>query len=202
MMAAQNTSRAPKGSAQMSASATRWEEIAARGWALMQRLGRFGYGEVQVELSISDAAARRLVRDCLADGRIEVLCGGNGSRRKTFTLTEPHRPPADRSTAQQAQLWRAARGLKVFTPTDLVAHCTPEVAAGRDEASLYCQSLLRAGYLTVVQTAIPGRRDARYRLVRDSGPLAPRERRVRAVWDENLGELVYVAGAGRIGGEA
>jgi hypothetical protein len=42
--------------------------------------------------------------------------------------------------------------------------------------------------------ALPGRREAIYRLVRDTGPRPPRERRVRAVWDENLGEYTYISG--------
>ncbi|MDP2064178.1 MAG: hypothetical protein Q8Q63_03405 [Phaeovulum sp.] len=41
---------------------------------------------------------------------------------------------------------------------------------------------------------MPGRREAIYRLIRNTGPRPPRERRVRAVWDDNLGELVLLNG--------
>ena len=45
--------------------------------------------------------------------------------------------------------------------------------------------------------ARPGVRAARYRLVRDTGPRAPRERRVRALWDDNERRYAHVPGTAR-----
>jgi hypothetical protein len=87
------------------------------------------------------------------------------------------------------------RALRSFSPTDVMAHShTPEFEVSLGTAQEYCQMLARSGHLRVMTKALPGRREAIYRLVRDTGPRPPRERRVRAVWDENLGEYTYISG--------
>jgi hypothetical protein len=85
------------------------------------------------------------------------------------------------------------RGLKSFTPTDLCAHSTsPELVVTVDEATSYCRALCAAGYLGVARKAEPGRREAIYRLARNTGPKPPREKRVRAVIDDNTKDIVVI----------
>ena len=87
--------------------------------------------------------------------------------------------------------------LTQFSPVDLAAVSDLEHApVSERDAQAYCQSLLRGEYLRVVEKARPGVRPAVYRLVRRTGPKPPVERRVAALFDENLGELTYVAGIG------
>jgi hypothetical protein len=94
-------------------------------------------------------------------------------------------------------LWRAMRMLQGFSPVDLAAHAaTPTVAVSPEDAAAYCQTLTRAGYLRVVRKAAPPLRPAIYRLVRNTGPLPPVLRRVRAVIDGNTGQIVHVGGIG------
>ena len=72
--------------------------------------------------------------------------------------------------------------------------CTDLVPVSLKDAHIYCQLLLKAEYLRVQQKAVPGRREASYRLIRNTGPLPPMERRVRAVIDQNEGKVTYLSG--------
>ncbi len=185
-----------------STSATRRKAVEAKAWALVQRITVFGYAEIAAELSISMEAATKIVRGWETEGRARVRSGGNAVARKKFEITPAYREPQDRAGKVALQLWTGMRGLKSFTPVDLAAHCRADLAVTVAEASEYCQALLRAGYLRVLRTAIPDTRPAQYALIRNTGPKPPRERRVRAVYDENDGAFVYIAGAGRLGGDA
>ncbi|MDO9527116.1 MAG: hypothetical protein Q7J57_16515, partial [Gemmobacter sp.] len=162
-----------------STTSTRIAAIEARAWALAQRIGIFGYAEIAAELSISMEAATKIVRGWESEGRISIKSGGNASGRKRFAVAADHRPPQGRVGAVAQQLWQSMRGLKQFSPVDLAAHCRADLGVTPAEASEYCQALLRAGYLRVARLAAPPARPAIYALIRNTGPRAPRERRVR-----------------------
>lgn len=180
------------------ATKARMPQIEEQAWAFALRVGVFGYAELSAELSISMAVATKLVKDWLEQGRVRVQRGGGGSVRKMYELTPAYREPKDRSSVIAAQLWTAMRGLKRFSPVDLASHCREDLRVGVADASAYCQSLLKGGYLRVLRTAVPGQREATYQLVVNTGPRAPRERRVVAVWDPNDGAYAYVSGIGRV----
>jgi hypothetical protein len=145
-------------------------------------------------------AARDIIGRWVTEGRMKVRSGGNQNGRKMFEVTSAYREPTDRISKVAQQMWTAMRGLKSFSPIDLQAHCTPDLSVDLAEASLYAQALLRGGYLNVVRTAMPGVRDATYKLIRDTGPRAPREKRVVAIWDPNEAAYAFISGLGRIGG--
>lgn len=166
----------------------------ARAWAVAQRLPVFGYAEIEVEAQVSRPMSVEIVSAWLADGRIRTRAIPGHAGRKMFELTPDTRDAMDRGTRIRQQLWTAARGLTVFTATDLAAHCTEDLAVTPAEASAFAQMLLKAGYLKVVALASPPAREARYRLLRDTGPKAPRERRITAVWDENEVRYVHIPG--------
>ena len=48
--------------------------------------------------------------------------------------------------------------------------------------------------MRVTRKAKPGVNEAFYRLIRDTGPRAPVEKRVRAIYDPNEERLTHVAG--------
>uniref|UniRef100_A4WS18 Uncharacterized protein n=1 Tax=Cereibacter sphaeroides (strain ATCC 17025 / ATH 2.4.3) TaxID=349102 RepID=A4WS18_CERS5 len=182
-------------------TAKRRPAVEAKAWAFALRVEVFGYAEISAEMTISMEAARDLVRGWEAEGRIRVQRGGSGASRKMFELTPAYRQPKDRSGQIGQQIWTAMRGLKTFTPLDLAAHCRADLRVDLREASAYCQALLRAGYLRVTRTAVPGQREATYQLVRNTGPRAPRERRITTVWDPNESAFAYIPGvAPRKGG--
>ena len=184
--------------AQTTMTAARRGGVEEKAWALVQRVGIFGYAEIAAELSISIDAATKIVRGWQAEGRVKVRHGGSGRVRKMFELTPAYREPQDRGSLIAAQLWTGMRGLKTFCPEGLRAHCREDLKVTLEDASAYCQALLRGGYLRVESTAVPGKREARYKLVHNSGPRAPVEKRVKAVWDPNEGAYAFVSGVGRV----
>lgn len=87
-------------------------------------------------------------------------------------------------------MWRSMRGLVQFTPRDLAVHSTtPTVSVSENTAKAYCTMLLKTGYLVVVQKAVPLKRQATYRLVRNTGPKPPQIQRVKHVYDPNTKEV-------------
>ncbi|MGV8987617.1 MAG: hypothetical protein ACOH2H_15205 [Cypionkella sp.] len=180
-------------------TAARRSATVARAWTYALRAGVFGYAELSAELSISMEAARDIIQAWIAEGRTKVRSGGSQAGRKMFELTQAYREPTDRTSKVAQQMWTAMRGLKTFTPVDLQAHCVPDLRVDLVEANTYAQALLRGGYLNVVRTAVPGVRDATYKLIRNTGPRAPREKRVQAIWDPNDAAYSFISGMGRIG---
>lgn len=93
------------------------------------------------------------------------------------------------------QLWRGMYMLKSFSYLDLKQHASIEISEAT--AKDYCKRLLAAGYLSVVRKADPHRGlVAKYRLLRNSGPMAPKVQRVQCVFDPNTG-LVHYPEAGQ-----
>lgn len=173
------------------------DALADAAWAVAERLGKFGYAEISAELGISMKRAARIVRSWRAAGACDLIQSGPKNRNVFQVVPEAKRlPNARRRGSAPQNIWNAMRGLRAFTPTDLAAHArTDDVVVTSESARSYCQALLRAGYLKVERKAVPGRREAIYRLIRNTGPKPPRERRVRAVVDDNLGEIVHVDGS-------
>lgn len=172
------------------------EAIAQACFAIALRLPTFGYAEIAAEQKISLKQATRIVRDWDGAGSVALVQSGTG-QRKMWKVTDgaqqrlqlpPNRSPED-------NMWTAMRGLKAFSPTDLAAHAnTDTVLVSVDDAQAYCRALLAAGHLSVTRKAVPGRKEAIYRLARNTGPRAPREKRVRAVIDDNTDAVVVISG--------
>lgn len=88
------------------------------------------------------------------------------------------------------RLWQTARAFGTFSATDLAAHASVEGdGIPVPEAQRFCRLLLGAGYLKVKRKAKPGYHDARYQLIRNTGPKAPHKRRVTVLVDPNTGEV-------------
>lgn len=173
------------------------EAIAEAALAAARLRATFSYADIAADVRIPMERATGLVCGWVAVGRAEVARDARGGLRKLFRLIgegEGAVRPAGRSP--EDNLWTAMRGLRSFAPTDLAAHATTEaVTVTVDHARAYCRFLLAAGYLRVMRKAEPSRRrEAIYRLVRNTGPKAPRERRVRAVLDPNTAALSLLAG--------
>jgi len=176
------------------------EAQATLAWNVALRKGEFTYQDISAETGISIRNTTSLVRSW--EARNAVMRIGRIGNRQGFRVKQDERPvtarrdgTAMRHETAAGNMWRAMRGLRVFTPTDIAAHSnTPTCHVALPAAQEYCQMLARAGYLKVERKAVPGRREAAYRLMRNTGPLPPRERRVRAVYDDNLCEFTHMAG--------
>ena len=89
-------------------------------------------------------------------------------------------------------MWRAMKVRRTFDAAQLAADATQgDITCTLGTAKSYLQQLKRAGYLAVERESVPGRL-ARYRLVRDTGPLPPAVTRAKVVFDRNTGELMPV----------
>ncbi|MCW1934096.1 hypothetical protein [Pararhodobacter zhoushanensis] len=173
-------------------------------WNAARRLPKFSYAALAAEAGVPIERATRLTRGWVRVGVVEEL-GRVGSNKLIFRVCRDVETPPQSRPDQSAEgnMWRTMRALRAaFTPTDIAAHATTEaVRASTADAQAYCQMLVRAGYLKVARKAVPNRREAVYRLVKDTGPKPPRERRLRVVWDDNLAEVTHLPVAGS-GGEA
>ncbi len=168
-------------------------DVADAAWAVALRMTAFGYGEIEAELKIGAKQAVRIVRGWTAAGLLVVVQEGRGLRKLWSIAPQAQRPSFAKGRSAEDNLWTAMRGLKSFTPTELCAHATgPNLVITNEDATAYCRALFAAGYLGVARKAEPGRREAIYRLARNTGPKPPREKRVRAVIDDNTNAIVVI----------
>lgn len=143
--------------------------------------------QLAADAHISDVTARTLLRGWLKAGIIRKAAKHTDRRPLYEVVPQDERPTSPRRTAEQ-NMWDAMRGLTTFSPVDVMAHAnTDSVTVTERQASDYCQSLLAGGYLRVERKGTKSRPPS-YRLIRKTGPLAPLERRVRALVDANTGE--------------
>jgi len=172
-----------------------------RLWTVALGLGSFSYFDLASKSHTSTSTVETVVRDWRREGIVECLGKGDKHRLRFQLVNAAALKPstviaADRQARQSpvGNMWTAARGLRVFSARDLAAHAsTDSLSVEYEVARDYCRALLRAGYLKVVQKARPPEREATYRLIRNSGPLPPVERRVRALWDANLETFTLLA---------
>ncbi|WP_339696128.1 hypothetical protein [Celeribacter baekdonensis] len=93
-------------------------------------------------------------------------------------------------------MWASMRVLKNFTPIEVrmaILQRHPDIT--EKAVTTYCQKLLKAQYLRVVQTAKIGVRPAHYKLINDTGPLPPQVKHKQVIIDGNDGTVVHVEGA-------
>ena len=103
----------------------------------------------------------------------------DGARTRAF-----NRLPRARDRA-----WQSMRILRLFTLPDLAA--TAEM--GVDNARKYITGLRRSGYLTIARAKQEGRKNGHevYRLVRDTGPRAPRLQSDGRTYDPNQHQIYH-----------
>jgi len=160
-------------------------EIERRAWKIIQSLEEFDWHTLS-EPGIPEWRIKDILRAWEREGRI-VISRVDG-RRKWFRL------PADVDATRRAEvggtphgnMWRTIRREKDVSALDVAAHSTSStVSVTEEEAQRYCTQLMKAGYLKVTVKAVVGQRAARYRLTDDTGPEAPRPRRITGIVDPN-----------------
>lgn len=164
-------------------------------WETAQQMGQFTTFSLAAETHVPWLRVRRTyIPLWLRRGRIEKLGLGRKRRliyRVTVAPSVVAVPPP--MTADQS-MWNTARRMGQFTADDIhMLSNTPSVPVDRKTADAFCARLMKAKYVRCLRKAIPGRQKALYFLHRETGPLAPVERRVRAIWDPNLKEFTHVS---------
>lgn len=173
-------------------------------WEAIRAMGIFTPGEVVERTGVNRKTARDYLKRLQAGGYVEAFGDAAEGRLRLIRKGGVHPPRLKRDGTPVTQgggtmnMWRTMRMLRSFTPRDLVAHAnTPDVTVTELTARSYCSMLLKAGYLRVVQKAVPGQRQATYKFVRNTGPLPPQIQRVKQVYDPNLREVTFYPGPRR-----
>lgn len=171
-------------------------------WNAAVALGEWSYFEIAAAAHYEIKRVTTIIRDWERAGIVQRLGKGEKNRLR-FRLVDAERlrplqmrRAAGRQETPEGNMWTAMRGLKTsFTARDIAIHASTEVTAISEEvARAYCRVLMQSGHLACIRKAVPGRRDAVYRLVRNSGPLPPRRRMMPVVHDANTGDIAPLTG--------
>lgn len=156
----------------------------------------FGYAEIAVKMGVTEDHARKIVRAWKKADLLDEVLSGHRIRSQWKVKPGAKFALAAKARSPEQNMWTAMRQMKGgFTPRDLAAHAsTEETPVHLDTAQEYCRALLGAGYLAVTRKAVPGKTEAIYRLTKNTGPRAPREKRVRAVVDDNTEQTIVIGG--------
>ena len=165
--------------------------------AFMKSHRKFTRHEFHSVENVSGVAVRRVFTELKTSGILrQVGKSGNLPLYSIYSQEAELKGKADQRLSKEGRMWTAIRIFKVFTPQDL------EISlAGTDEPikpadiQKYCSVLVRAGFLRTLLKAIPGKRPARYQLVRNSGPLPPVRKRVTVVFDPNRECIIQPEGS-------
>lgn len=165
-------------------------------WSVMREMRRFTTDDVNGASNAHKNTIRDYIGRLAKAGIVKAVePGANGGLVYEIVSDSGPEAPSVRRDGTLArrpglgneQMWRSMKMLGSFTPRDLaVAATTDDVAVKVTTAQAYVKHLQRAGYLAVVVPASHGGGLAVYRLVRNSGPLAPMIQRTDWVWDPNL----------------
>jgi hypothetical protein len=169
---------------------------AEAAWTFAKGLDAFGYKEVAGYLHCTLAKAERILQFWDASDVLTQIQGRgrNGQRVLWRIKPECELPPVPRLRSAEDNLWTTMRHIGAFTPTDLAIHAnTEQVPVGLEGAQVYCRALLQAGYLRVVSKARPPIAEARYKLIKNTGPAGPLIRRVRALVDLNTDAVTILS---------
>ncbi|WP_172298306.1 hypothetical protein [Pseudoruegeria sp. HB172150] len=178
---------------------------ARRERAMRHALGldEFTFYSLRDGARISLQMAQELARSWEKDGLAIVVRTGE-RRRKVFSMTplarrlakqQPKQPIAEHEATPAGNMWLVMRKMGLFSRVDVAAHATTDtVQVSEQEAGDYCRLLARGGYLRIAAKEVRGKREAMYRLIRDTGPKPPAEKRVTAIFDPNVSRLTYIAG--------
>lgn len=97
-----------------------------------------------------------------------------------------------KDTAQD-RMWRVIRKIGSFDARDVAMYASsPELTISERAAAEFCRMLCRSGYLRVLRKEQPGKKLAVYQLVKNTGPRAPRVRRLSVIWDDNLERITHL----------
>lgn len=171
------------------------QSVVEAAFAHAATLPEFGYAEISVKLGVSERWISKKVKGWHNEGLVDLIRSGHLIRTIWRVRPGAKFALAARARSPEQNIWTAMRQLKSFSPRDLAAHATTEeTEVTLEVAQDYCRALLGAGYLAVARKAVPGKTLAIYRLTMNTGPLAPREKRVRAVFDANTEETILIGG--------
>lgn len=177
-------------------------------WDAVRELKTFLVTDVWYKTRLSKASIQDYLQGLAAAGYLSVkrVKGQGCAFKNEYTLVrnvgmEAPRVRRDGTEVTQGrnreQMWRTMRILGEFSARDLAVNASTEKCKiAESDAKDYCHYLHKAGYLAVSH---PGHGTGsggiltRYRFIaaRFTGPKPPMIQRVKAVYDPNLGQVVW-----------
>lgn len=147
----------------------------------LKRLKKAGHIEVVDEQRHNNGAARTYIYRLVNDTGVDApRLNKDGTPSKQGLGRE--------------QMWRSMKIMGEFTAKDLAIHSsTEDVTVSEASAKDYLKHLAKAGYFAVRVPNRGSHSQTRYKLLpsRWRGPKAPMIQRVKAVYDPNLGKIVW-----------
>lgn len=173
-------------------------------YAHASTLGEFTYRELCDVAGVSYDQLRDYVKRWIAAGAVvkadagEIRGKAKGAKGNQAVFRVLDRiSAAEAAEGPQEKMWRSARYLKSFTPSQIQMHSsTGRVEVTLEDARDFCRMLLRGRLVSVRQKANPGGREARYILCGATGPLPPQEVRISAIWDPNERRFLHLPEVG------
>lgn len=166
-------------------------------WEFMKANPEFTHKMIDLSLEVSAYHRTNFVAKLKRLGVIQ-RCGARDLEHLFTIHTDDERrdQSQQRRKTPEGVMWSSLRILRTFSAIEVYR----ALEAGRPDVTLkhvniYCQKLAKAEYLRVIVKAIPGKRNARYQLLNDTGPLAPEVKRKEVIIDRNNGKVAHVEGA-------
>lgn len=175
-------------------------------WSAIRTLKTFTLNEVRRETCCSRGVTSDYLTGLVAAGLLSLESGSYTLVRDTGVDTpKVNRDGSDSLQGRgQLHMWTVLPILKEFSALDVAIHATTEtVQVSELAAKDYLSHLYKAGYLAVSRKGRPtGKRGAgcltRYRFLafKYTGPKPPMVQRVKQVYDQNTGRVVWSQGGG------
>lgn len=157
----------------------------------MLTLGTFSSSQIQLQIGVNRKTVNRFIRRLRDAGYLELVEDRPGKPDGVLYQIKKGGPvnlpkTIKRRENARERAWTSMRILKTFTLAQLEA--TAEI--GRVNLNQYVQALQRRGYLRIACERQKGYAGSwnHYRLIRNSGPLAPLARRDGTIFDPNTNQ--------------
>lgn len=175
------------------------DDIEKAMWGYIASKESVTHADIKGAVDVTDYKRTNFVAKLKRDGLLKK-CGKRGIH-DLFTVHDAEalrKNDTEKRQSPQGGMWAGMRVLGNFTPIEIhkaILQRHPDIT--EMTVTKYCQQLLKAEYLRVVQTAKIGVRPARYRLIKDTGPLPPQVKHKQVIIDGNSGEVAHVEGTQR-----
>lgn len=162
----------------------------------MAQTEQFTYADIKQNVTSTQSRRANLVSSLVRQRLIFEVGREDGQKVWTTKKDNVGRAATKiKRGSNDGRIWSAMRTMGVFTPDELFAICAnDDVKISFEYVRTYCRKLQTAGYFAVIEKARSGGRSARYKLVRDTGPLPPAVKTLECVVDGNTDKAMYVSG--------
>lgn len=164
-------------------------------WTYLKSHPRVTRSDILAACGVSEHRTDRFLRRLKRAGILR-FDGREGSHSflTVFRTGDVLARAAEKRQTPEAAIWQAMRTLTVFTVDDLSVALALRADITRDAIRKYALMLARSKYLATVQRGSRTGSAERWRLIRDTGPLPPKRKRMAVVIDANEDRIVYARG--------